>query len=119
MMTSEPFVVEVWGHSVGLVTEDAGTFRFRAVAPPFHSLNDKKFAAPGYARVAAARLYARHVADEGSAGSSLEGCRAVQMHEFIRRQTVEHFRKLVKTTDRPERAILEALLTKGRLTDPL
>lgn len=64
MSTSEePFVVEVWGEPVGVVIEDGVTFRFKALAHPFFVLNDEEFTAPGYARVAAVRLHAEHLAD--------------------------------------------------------
>jgi hypothetical protein len=64
MITSdEPFVVEVWGEPVGVVIEDGVTFRFKALAYPFFELNDKEFAAPGYAKVAAVRLQAEHLAE--------------------------------------------------------
>lgn len=59
----EPFVVEVWGRPVGVLIEDGVAFRFKALAHPFFLLNDKEFAAPGYARVAAVRLHAEHLAD--------------------------------------------------------
>lgn len=59
----EPFVVEVWGKPVGVVIEDGATFRFKAIAHPFYALNDKEFAAPGHAKVAAVRLHAEHLAD--------------------------------------------------------
>ena len=59
----QPFVVEVWGRPVGVVIEQGDTFRFKAIAHPFSALNDKEFAAPGYAKVAAVRLQAKHLAD--------------------------------------------------------
>ncbi len=60
MVTSEPFVVEVWGKPVGVVVKHGDDFRFHAIAPSVFGLDCMTFAKPGYARVAAARLHASH-----------------------------------------------------------
>ena len=53
---TEPYIVEVWGKPVGVVTKEGTAFRFRAVAQPFFSLDGARFTKPGHARLAAARL---------------------------------------------------------------
>ena len=53
---TEPYIVEIWGKPVGVVTKEGSAFRFRAVAQPFFSLDGAQFRKPGHARLAAASL---------------------------------------------------------------
>ena len=53
---TEPYIVEVWGKPVGVVTKEGNAFRFHAVAQPFFALDGAQFTKPGHARLAAARL---------------------------------------------------------------
>ena len=53
---TEPYIVEVWGKPVGVVTKEGNAFRFHAVAKPFFALDGAQFTKPGHARLAAARL---------------------------------------------------------------
>ena len=60
---TEPFIVEVWGKPVGVVTKDGNAFRFHAVVQPYFALDGAQFTKPGHARLAAARLDFDHVRD--------------------------------------------------------
>jgi hypothetical protein len=62
---SEPYIVEVWGELAGVVLKEGNAFRFHALARPFFALDGTQFAAPGQARLAAARLQPRHLDDRG------------------------------------------------------
>ena len=60
---TEPYIVEVWGKPVGVVTKDGNAFRFHAMAQPYFALDGVQFTKLGHARLAAARLdfdQARH-----------------------------------------------------------
>lgn len=54
----EPFVVEIWGQTAGIVLKEGNAFRFHAYARPFFALEGVQFNSPGQARLAAARLTA-------------------------------------------------------------
>jgi len=60
---TEPYIVEVWGKPVGVVTKDGNAFRFHAVAPPYFALDGVQFTKLGHARLAAARLDFDHARD--------------------------------------------------------
>ena len=69
-----PYIVEVWGKPVGVVTKEGNAFRFHAVAQPYFALDGAQFTKPGHARLAAARLdfdQARDVAPDLSSVRSL------------------------------------------------
>ena len=70
---TEPYIVEVWGKPVGVVTKDGNAFRFHAVARPFFALDGAHFTQPGHARLAAARLDLDQARD-GAAGPSSPRC---------------------------------------------
>ena len=53
---TEPYIVEVWGKPVGVVTKEGNAFRFHAVVQPYFALDGAQFPKPGHARLAAARL---------------------------------------------------------------
>jgi hypothetical protein len=55
-MSEQPFVVEIWGETAGIVLKEGNAFRFHAVARPFFVLDGRQFTTPGHARLAAARL---------------------------------------------------------------
>ena len=52
----EPFVVEIWGQTAGVVVKEGNAFRFHAYARPFFELDGAQFNTPGQARLAAAKL---------------------------------------------------------------
>ena len=53
---SEPYIVEIWGQTAGIVLKEGNAFRFHALARPFFALDGTQFTTPGHARLAAARL---------------------------------------------------------------
>jgi len=60
---SEPYIVEIWGEAAGIVLKEGNAFRFHALARPFFALDGTQFMTPGHARLAAARLRPRPVAE--------------------------------------------------------
>ena len=56
---SDKITIEVWGRTIGFVEKDGALFRFHALTTDFQGLQGMTFAAPGYARIAAARQLTR------------------------------------------------------------
>ena len=60
---SEPYIVEIWGQTAGIVLKEGNAFRFHALARLFFALDGTQFTTPGHARLAAARLRPRPLAE--------------------------------------------------------